>query len=108
MILLDGGIAKFGQQKLNAMHDLMQASEVAGLDHFSSINDLSCSRRVDNSKIGAFVAAERSVRREVVNLVMMKRGGRGEGRGEYASRGRVIGGHFGRSFVDRELFWGGF
>jgi hypothetical protein len=108
VILLEDSSAKFGQQQLKTKHELMKASEVAELGPFSSINRLSCSGRVDNAKIGAFVAAERSVRREIVNLVMMKRGGRGEGRGEYASRGRVIGGHFGRSFVDRELFWGGF
>ena len=108
MILLDGGIAKFGQQKLKTMHDLMKASKVAELGYFSSIDGLSCSRREDNAKIGAFVAAERSVRREIVNLGLMRWGGRGDGRGEYASRGRVIGRHFGHSLADRELFRGGF
>ena len=108
VILLDGGIAKFGQQKLKTMQDLMQASEVAKLGHFSSIGETSCSRRVDNAKRGAFVAAERSVRREIVNLMLMKWGGRGEGRGEYTSRGRVIGRHFGHSLVDWELFGVGF
>jgi hypothetical protein len=108
VILLDGGIAKFGQQKLKTMHDLMQASEVAELGHFSSIDGLYCARRVDDAKIGAFVAAERSVRREIVNLMLKEWGGRGDGRGEYAARRRVISRHFGRSLVDRELFWGGF
>ena len=86
----------------------MKASEVGELGHFSSIDELSCSRRVDNAKIGAFVAVDRSVRREIVNLVLKEWGGRGDGRGEYAARGRVIGMHFGRLFADRELFWGGF
>jgi predicted outer membrane repeat protein len=108
MILLDGGIAKFGQQKLKMMHDLMQASEVAELCTFSSINELSCPRRVDNAKIGAFVAAERSVRREIVNSMLKEWGGRGDGQGEYTTRGRIIGRHFGRSFVNSELFGGGF
>ena len=113
MILLDGGIAKFGQQKLKTMHDLMQASEVAELGQ--GYDELSCSRRVDNAKIGAFVAAAnvvvaavRSVRREIVNLMSKEWGGQGDGRGEYAARGRVIGRHFGRSFVDWELFGVGF
>jgi hypothetical protein len=108
VILLDGGIAKFGQQLLKTKHELMKASEVEDLCTFSSINRLSCSRRVDNAKIGAFVASKRIVRREIVNLVLMKWGGRGEGRGEYAARGRVKGRHFGRSLVDRELFGVGF
>ena len=100
MILLDRGIAKFGQQKLKTMHDLMQATEVAELGHFSSIDEPSCSRRVDDARIGAFVAVERSVRREIFNLVLKEWGGQREGRGEYAAKGRVIGRHFGRSFVD--------
>ena len=108
MILLDGGIAKFGQQLLKTKHELMKASEVEELCTFSSINRLSCSRRVDNAKIGAFVAAERRVRREIFNLVLKEWSGRGDGRGEYTARGRVIGRHFGRSFVDWELFGVGF
>jgi hypothetical protein len=107
-ILLDNSSAKFRQQQLKTKHELIKSSEVAELCTFSSINRLSCSRRVDDAKIGAFVASKRIVRREIVNLVLMKWGGRGEGRGEYASRGRVIGRYFGRLFVDRELFWGGF
>ena len=108
VILLDGGIAKFGQLKRKTMHDLMQASEVAELGHLSSIDEPSCSRRVDNTKIGAFVAAERSERREIVNIMLKEWGGQGDGRGEYTARGRVIGRHFGCSFVDWELFGVGF
>jgi hypothetical protein len=104
VILLDGGIAKFGQQQLKTKHELMKASEVEELCTFSSTNKLFCSRRVDNAKMGAFVAAERRVRREFFNLVLKKWGGRGDGRGEYTARGKVTGRHFGRSFVDWELF----
>ena len=101
MILLNGGIAKFGQQKLKTMHDLTQASEVAELGHLSSIDEPSCSRRVDNTKIGAFVAAERSMRREIFNLVLKEWVGRGDGRGEYAAKGQVISRYFGHLFVGR-------
>ena len=101
VILLDGGIAKFGQQKLKMMHDLMQASEVAELCTFLSTNKLSCSGRVDNAKIGAFVAAERRVRREIFNLVLKEWVGRGDGRGKYAAKGQVISRYFGHLFVGR-------
>ena len=82
----------------------MKASEVEELCTFSSTNKLFCSRRVDNAKIGAFVAAERSVRREIVNLMSKEWGGQGDGRGEYAAKGRIVGRHFGRSLVNREFF----
>ena len=94
-ILLEDSGAKFGQRQLKTKHELMKASEVAELGRFSSIDELSCSRRVDNAKIGALVAAERNLRREIVNLMLKEWGGRGDGQGEYATRGRVIGRHFG-------------
>jgi hypothetical protein len=103
-ILLDNSSAKCRQQQLKTKHELIKSSEVAELCTFSSTNKLSCSRKVDNAKRGAFVAAERSVRREIVNFVLLKWGGREEGRGEYAAKGRVISRLFGRSFVDREFF----
>ena len=82
----------------------MKASEVEELCTFSSTNRLSCARRVGNAKIGAFIVSKRIVSQEIVNFVLMKWCGREKGRGEYAAKGRVIGRHFGRSLVDRELF----
>jgi hypothetical protein len=54
------------------------------------------------------VAVGAAVGNEHRENVSGKRASEGEGRGEYASRGRVIGRHFGHSLVDRELFWGCF
>ena len=82
------------QQELKTKHELMKASEVEELCTFLSTNKLFCSRRVENARIGAFVASKRSARREIVKLVLKEWVGRGEGRGEYAAKGRVIGRHF--------------
>ena len=97
-ILLDDSSAEFGQQQLKTKHELMKASEVEELCTVSSTNKLSCSWRVDNTEIGAFAVSKQMVRQEIVNLVLKEWVGRGDGRGEYASRGQVIA-------SNRQAFW---